>query len=316
MELEPPPADTLKVIFDSINLTEESLHRDTETLKEWLRTQPHLPHDLDDNIVRSFIVGCKNSLERAKQSLDSYLTNRTSCPDFYENRDPCDPAVRKMSKILRYVPLPRMTPEGYRVSIFSLSSPDISYEDIDLRYNAVKVLCSYDVRFLEQPYSAGDIIIVDGKNYTLKQLPAFVVVSLLKKYIHCVTDSLPVRFKQIIYINLSPVLEIILSTVKPLMKAKLAQRIVATSQDHTFLYDYVPQDILPEEFGGKAGKLDELNDAWQLKMESHRDWFLKDMEPETGKGQIQAQTATFWRGRIFQDPLDRLRFLHCKELVI
>lgn len=52
------------------------------------------------NILASFIMGSKNSIERSKQLLDSYLTNRTSCPDFFANRDPCDPAIVKHSKLV------------------------------------------------------------------------------------------------------------------------------------------------------------------------------------------------------------------------
>ncbi|XP_054278213.1 alpha-tocopherol transfer protein-like [Macrosteles quadrilineatus] len=278
MELVPPSRETLKNIFQSINLNTEQHRRDTELLKTWLNSQPHLPHDLDDSLLSSFLVGCKNSLERAKTALDSYLTNRTTCPDFYQHRDPCDPAFRKMSRVVRYVTLPRMTTEGYRVTIYSLVSPDTPAKDIDLCLNASKVLCSYDVRFLEDPFWAGDVIVIDSKNYTLTQLPALMVLPVLKKYIHCVTNTLPVRFKKIIFINMSPVVEIILKTIKPLLKQKIAQRIIATSEDHKFLYNHVPQDILPEEYGGKAGKLTELNDAWQLKVESYREWFLNDMK--------------------------------------
>lgn len=34
---------------------------------------------------------------------------------------------------------------------------------------------------------------------------------------------------------------------------------VTTTQDHRFLYNHIPQDILPDEYGGDAGKIDDLN---------------------------------------------------------
>lgn len=54
--------------------------------------------DLDDTLLASFLVGSKNSLERSKHILDTYLTNRTTCPDFYQSRDPCDEDFRKVNK--------------------------------------------------------------------------------------------------------------------------------------------------------------------------------------------------------------------------
>lgn len=82
-----------------------------------------------------------------------------------------------------------MTPEGYRVSVFRLRSADLSAADIDLRCNAIKVLSSYDTRFLEENYWAGDITVVDFGNFVLKHVQALAVVPLLKKYMHCANVS-------------------------------------------------------------------------------------------------------------------------------
>lgn len=39
------------------------------------------------------------------------------------------------------------------------------------------------------------------------------------------------------------------------------------------LYDYVEKDLLPEEYGGKAGKLQDIHDAWVKKLEEYGPWF-------------------------------------------
>lgn len=90
----------------------------------------------------------------------------------------------------QYFVLPKMTPEGYRVSVFRLQSPDLSAADIDLRLNAIKVLSSYDTRFQEENYWAGDVIIVDFENFSLKHLQAVTVLPLLRKYMHCANVSI------------------------------------------------------------------------------------------------------------------------------
>lgn len=36
------------------------------------------------------------------------------------------------------------------------------------------------------------------------------------------------------------------------------------------------KDILPKEWGGKAGTFEELNDAWRKKLERNSDWLLKE----------------------------------------
>ncbi|XP_024869429.1 uncharacterized protein LOC112453102 isoform X2 [Temnothorax curvispinosus] len=42
------------------------------------------------------------------------------------------------------------------------------------------------------------------------------------------------------------------------------------------LHAHLNKDILPNEWGGKAGTFRELNAAWQEKIEKNRDWFLRD----------------------------------------
>lgn len=54
---------------------------------------------------------------------------------------------------------------------------------------------------------------------------------------------------------------------------------------------FVPIDILPNEYGGKAGVIIDLHNAQIKKLENHRDWFLEeesrariDQSKRAGKG--------------------------------
>lgn len=89
----------------------------------------------------------------------------------------------------QYFVLPKMTPEGYRVSVFCMQSADVSSSDFNLRLNAIKVLSSFDVRLLEETYWAGDIIVLNCKHFGLKHLQSVATLPLLKKYIHCANVS-------------------------------------------------------------------------------------------------------------------------------
>lgn len=65
----------------------EEIERDIKLLREWLDTQPHLPKDMDDGRLRTFLRGCKFSLEKVKKKLDMYYTMRNAIPEFFSNRD-------------------------------------------------------------------------------------------------------------------------------------------------------------------------------------------------------------------------------------
>lgn len=42
------------------------------------------------------------------------------------------------------------------------------------------------------------------------------------------------------------------------------------------LFDYVPQELLPEEYGGKTGNLQDIKQEWVQKVMDYRDFFLDE----------------------------------------
>lgn len=53
---------------------------------------------VDDQFLLSFIRGCKHSMERTKEKLDTYYTMRTLLPEFFANRDPFLPELQEILK--------------------------------------------------------------------------------------------------------------------------------------------------------------------------------------------------------------------------
>lgn len=54
--------------------------------------------------------------------------------------------------------------------------------------------------------------------------------------------------------NVSPLVDTIVNFVKPFIKEKIRNRIHIHS-DMESLHKFIPKDVLPEEYGGTAGKL-------------------------------------------------------------
>jgi hypothetical protein len=57
-------------------------------------------------------------------------------------------------------------------------------------------------------------------------------------------------------------------------------RICKTSED---LFKTVPKEVLPEEYGGSGGKMEDIVAYWKAKVESYRDWFLQDAKYGTNE---------------------------------
>ena len=60
---------------------------DVQSLKEWLKKQPHLPH-LDDNEIALFLHVNYYRIEPTKNTIENYCTIRSHVPEFFAQRDP------------------------------------------------------------------------------------------------------------------------------------------------------------------------------------------------------------------------------------
>lgn len=60
---------------------------DVQAIRDWLKKQPHIVAQPDDQTLVSFLRGCKFSLERTKEKLDMYFTMKTIVPEFFGARD-------------------------------------------------------------------------------------------------------------------------------------------------------------------------------------------------------------------------------------
>lgn len=110
------PSPELQVhIRKSLNEDLKTRDRDVESIKEWLRQQPHLPNTwgktftknlknfkpnlLDEQRILTFLRGCSFSLEKCKRKLDMYFTMRAALPEFFADRDITRPELQELVKI-------------------------------------------------------------------------------------------------------------------------------------------------------------------------------------------------------------------------
>lgn len=57
-------------------------------------------YPIDDDRLRTFLRGCKFSLEKVKKKLDMYYTMRNAVPEFFANRDVDRPELTELFKIV------------------------------------------------------------------------------------------------------------------------------------------------------------------------------------------------------------------------
>ncbi|XP_038213753.1 alpha-tocopherol transfer protein-like [Zerene cesonia] len=247
--------------------------RDLQHIKDWMRKQPHLPDEWDEGRIMTFLRGCSFSLEKCKRKLDMYFTMRAACPEFFTNRDVKRPELVDLKLRAQGPPLPGLTPDGRRVTVCRGLDKNLDTNQIN---DAFKIaLMIGDVRLREEKEGVGgDIYILDASIVTPSHLGK-ISPSAVKKFLICVQEAYPVKLKQVHVINTSPVIEKIVNFVKPFLKDKIKNRIHIHS-DINELYNYVPKEMLPEEYGGNCGSLTDINEAWMNKLEEYTEWFKNE----------------------------------------
>lgn len=70
-------------------------------------------------------------------------------------------------------------------------------------------------------------------------------------------EALHVRLKAVHIINASSIVDKMLTLMKPFISKEIFELVHIHTKMET-LYPFVPQELLPDEFGGKAGSLKEL----------------------------------------------------------
>ncbi|XP_028160433.1 alpha-tocopherol transfer protein-like isoform X3 [Ostrinia furnacalis] len=220
----------------------------------------------------TFLRGCNFSLEKCKRKLDMYFTMRAACPEFFTNRDITRPELHDLMIRGQGPALPGLTPDGRRVIIARGLDKGLDTHQLNDAFKIAMMIG--DVRLKEEIEGvAGDIYILDASVVTPSHLGKLSLPS-LKKFFICIQEAYPVKLKQIHVVNASPIIDTVVGIVKPFLKEKIRNRIFIHT-DLTTLYEHVPKEILPEEYGGDAGPMDVYNKAWQKKLEEYKDWFLE-----------------------------------------
>ncbi|KAG6446333.1 alpha-tocopherol transfer protein-like [Manduca sexta] len=248
---------------------------DVQHLKEWIAKQPHLRARTDDQWLVTFLRGCKYSLERTKEKFDLYYSVRSTAPELFRihiNHAMFDEILSLGSMLI----LPKLAaPDAPRVSIIRPATYDPDkYSIVDIM--AVSHVLQQIV-FMEDDNAvvAGVVSILDldavKMGHFLQMTP-----NLMKRMVVTSQDATPVRMKGTHYINTPAGFETIYNAIKNLLNEKNRNRLYVHNKNYDEMYKYIPQDILPEEYGGTGGTIPEIIDYWKKKVQEYRVFLEED----------------------------------------
>uniref|UniRef100_A0A1B0DFH3 CRAL-TRIO domain-containing protein n=1 Tax=Phlebotomus papatasi TaxID=29031 RepID=A0A1B0DFH3_PHLPP len=273
--IRPISSDLAKVAKEELNEVPERISDDLEALREWIRKQPHLRARTDDQFLVTFFRGCKWSLERTKQKLDTFYTVRTALPDLISHRDPLEKRTLDVIRMGFVVPLPLTErPDSPRIMLFrpGVYNPTLySIHDmmrVSLMVNDI-LLCRDDNRTI-----AGQIGIVDLAGATMAHLGQANVV-LMKKFSMITQDASPLRQKGFHFVNAPSGFATVYNLAKGMFNEKMQQRF-RVHTDRESLFKIIPKRLLPSEYGGEAGPIQKIIDDLEKDLIAARDFFREE----------------------------------------
>ncbi|CAK1541421.1 unnamed protein product [Leptosia nina] len=245
---------------------------DTKELRQWLKTQPHLPEkyitDLD--LILAY-HSCERSTGVTKQVLDLHYTLRTLFTNFFRNRT--FEAVEATLKMCLLHPLPECTKEGYAIFYTHLVDYDpklFVYQD------AIKAaLMLIDLWQYEEGTWPGFIIVVDFEGMNLGHL-ARIDLQSLQQFLYYLQETMLVRLKGLHFNNAPSWIDKLLMMMKPFMKKELMDLVGVHTAGSDTIKKHIPVEGLPKECGGKYKTMKECRDDVLNKVKANVSYFANE----------------------------------------
>ncbi|KAF2349281.1 CRAL-TRIO lipid binding domain, partial [Trinorchestia longiramus] len=99
--------------------------------------------------------------------------------------------------------------------------------------------------------------------HAMQLTPAFV-----KKAMTIWQDGYPMRPKALHYINTPQSFDTVFNIFKSFMKEKMRKRVLVHGSDLSSLHQYIPPSMLPKEYGGTNGTVDDIARHWVKRVEA------------------------------------------------
>ncbi|XP_045454365.1 clavesin-2-like [Melitaea cinxia] len=220
---------------------------DIRKLREWLKTQPHLPEkyitELD--LILLFFC-CEKSAEVSKQVLDLHYTLRTHLTTWFLNRVVDKKIIQCMNTVL-ITPFPTFTADGYKVIYCRLLDGDPK------RYMFNDIVRVFGMVFDLYQYAEGTwpgLVVLIDMDLTCIGHVGRIDLSTLRQVIIFHQECMLTKLKEVHFLNAPYFMDRFMSLVRPFAKKSFMDMIKIHERGSKSIYQYVPKSAFPKELGG------------------------------------------------------------------
>ncbi|XP_073975248.1 alpha-tocopherol transfer protein-like isoform X2 [Rhodnius prolixus] len=244
---------------------------DIDTLREWVKTQHHLPPISEQQLIL-FHHSCYYNLEATKSCIEVYYRIRLSTPEFFCGRDISKATLKQSAQVLQCGCLPVKDPNGFQIIFHGLQQHEASkYVFVD----GVKLLVmSIDACLHSEGTVPGYVFLFNMKGVKLTHLTRL-SIGYLRKFFEYIQEGLPVRLKAIHVVNTLPIIDKIMFMIKPFMKKELLNLLHFHYGGYEEVQKFLPKYCLPKDFEGELPSCADLQDKYVEWMTKLTPYFLE-----------------------------------------
>lgn len=291
------PRTNLQPFYHGLHEVPQGKTKELQKIRNWLLTQPHLP-EISDDYIYVFLFSCYFSIERAKSAIEHYFSIRTNHPEIFSNRDAEDPRVKHVRSLGHLWRLPKTTPEGYRIVMYSVRDNDPTKMVFG---ECVKTFCMFnDIVLSEDGIEEGYIVIFDMKGVQLGHL-ARVSLPALRCFFLYIQEAHPVRIRGVHVLNTASWIHHIMRIIMPMVKSELLSLVKFDKGNEP---EGLPLELLPIEYGGQTSTVEELDRDSGLLWDKYRQWLLDNEKLKSDDSKRITKKSSWWSWSLFGGKTD------------
>ncbi|XP_024873771.1 retinol-binding protein pinta-like [Temnothorax curvispinosus] len=258
----------------NLNETDETRENSVAEIKRLIENELRIR--IDDFLILRFLRVCKFDLEKTNIRIRNYYKQRSNLPEWYMNRDPFRPELQELLELGVFLPLRKPDSEGRLVILVRGTRHDPRRHNIS---DIVKIgVMATEVAMKYYPAASvyGFASFIDMVNPTVRhilQLRPYILMNL----IHAWQSCYPIRIQKINIFNVPAFFNVIVEILKSFMTEKIKNRFNVYSHT-TDCFKDIPAEILPVEYGGTDGTIQELTEYWKKLIEENGGWLTHNDE--------------------------------------
>merc|ERR1712241_569084 len=259
--------EVIDIALRELNEEEETRKMSLKEFQKWIKTRANIKHcRLDSNFLLRFLRMQKFDLEATQDIFEKYLTMRCQYPSWFQNLDCKDTALTELVDRGYIIVLPNRDRHGRRIIFSQAGTMDPN------KYTVSDLMRAHVMTFEtllndEENQVRGFTYIFDEKDVSWSHLSIW-TPSEVSKAFSCCERALPMRHKDIHFLNLPWTMNLIFQFAKSLLSEKIRNRF-KTHSNLEHLQKSVDTSILPLEYGGTK-PVKECIQNWKSELEKHR----------------------------------------------